>query len=249
MNKPVIGVTCNYDTSDSFGIANGVGTAGQDWNYVAGDYAYALEKAGAIPVLLPHLKDMAVLVPFLDTLDGLLVTGGHDVDPRNYNTRMSGKCGRVIPERDEMDLFLTRYAYDHKKPLLGICRGIQIMNVAFGGTLYQDLESEGPYQHHFMDNSPRQYPVHKDTLERGSLLAKIYGKTEIQVNSYHHQAVKTPGENVTVTARSEDGVIEGIEVSGGNPFTVGVQWHPEMMYTSEEQAKIFRAFTAACAGL
>lgn len=246
MNKPVIGLTCNFDTRDTVGMSSCMGIAGQDWDFVTGDYVYALEKAGAIPVILPRMKDMKTLAPFLDTLDGVLVSGGHDVDPRSYNTRISGKCGRIVPERDEMDLFITHYAYDHKKPLLGICRGIQIMDAAFGGTLYQDLESEGPYMHHFMDNSPRQCPVHKNTLEAGSLLAKIYGKTEIQVNSYHHQAVKTVGPAVTVTAHSEDGVIEGIEVEGGHPFTVGVQWHPEMMYDSEEQAKIFKAFVEAC---
>lgn len=124
------------------------------------------------------------------------------------------------------------------------CRGTQILNVAFGGTIYQNLEQNG-FEHHFMSNSPRECPIHRNTLEEGSVLHSVFGST-VRVNSFHHQAVHQPGEGVTVTARSEEGVPEGIEVAGGNSFVVGVQWHPEMMFTSEEQQKLFQALIAAC---
>ncbi|MBO4990559.1 MAG: gamma-glutamyl-gamma-aminobutyrate hydrolase family protein [Firmicutes bacterium] len=244
--KPIIGITCNYDPLDTVGKASNMGTDGQDWNYVAGDYVYAIEEAGGIPVILPRCKDMTVLEPLLDRLDGVLMSGGHDVNPLSYGEWIRGCCGRVIQERDVMDLSILRYAYETKKPILAICRGTQILNAAMGGTIYQDLEKDGGFEEHAMDTSARQYPVHRVELETDSILHRIFGRKLVPVNSYHHQAVKQLGKNVTVTARSEDGVVEGIEVSGGADFVVGVQWHPEMMYTSDEQKLLFRAFVAAC---
>lgn len=243
---PIIGITCNYDPKDTVGQSSCMGIAGQDWNFVAGDYIYAVEKVGGIPVLLPRMKDMKKLKPLLEKLDGILVSGGHDVDPRSYGARITGKCGRIVPERDVMDVFITRYALENHKALLGICRGVQILCAATGGTIYQDLEAEGNFMHHFMDNSPRQYPVHKVEFEKNSLLAEIFGKTEVEVNSYHHQAVKTVGDKMKITAHSEDGVIEAIELKNSPVFVLGVQWHPEMMFSSEEQQKIFQAFVTAC---
>lgn len=244
--KPVIGITCNYDWKDTVGQSSCMGIAGQDWNFLAGDYIYAIEKFGGIPVILPRMKDTSNLKPFLETLDGILISGGHDVDPRTYGARISGKCGRIVPERDTMDLTIAQTALKLKKPLLGICRGIQILAAVTGGTLYQDLESEGSYQHHFMDSSPRQYPVHQVYIEKNSRLGKIFGKSIIEVNSYHHQAVKSVGKDMKIIARSDDGVIEGIEGQETDTFVLGVQWHPEMMFTSEEQGKIFQNFIAAC---
>lgn len=243
--KPVIGITCNYDSKDTVGMTSHMGIAGQDWNFVAGDYIYAVEKAGGIPVILPRLNDMEVLAPFMERLDGVIITGGHDVNPKDYGARITGKCGRIVPERDEMDLMITHFAYDHRIPMLGICRGAQIMAVAFGGTMYQDVEAEGGFQHHFMDNSPREYAVHKNKLMRGTALWDIFGKDEIEVNSYHHQAIRTVGENTTVAAVSEDGVIEAAVIGGGPEFCLAVQWHPEMMFASAEQQKIFGALIEA----
>lgn len=242
--KPFIGITCNYDTSDEVGRATALGSAGQDWNYVAGDYAYAIERAGGVPVLLPRTLDPEPLHLLIDRLDGVLISGGHDIDPSLYGERIKGVCGRIVPERDVYDLEVTRYAYRTGKPILAICRGTQILNVAFGGTIYQDLEQNG-FEHHFMSNSPRECPVHQNTLEEGSILHSVFGST-VRVNSFYHQAVHDPGDGVTITARSEEGVPEGIEVTGGNSFVVGVQWHPEMMFTSEEQQKLFQALITAC---
>lgn len=245
MKKPLIGITCNYDEREGWGASTGLIVAGQDGVYLASDYVYILEKAGATPVLLPQCSDFENLKPLLDLLDGILVSGGHDVGPERYNTFPKPYCGTVSYRRDTQDLAVTRYMLDRDKPLLGICRGIQILNVAQGGTLYQDLEKEGGFEHHFGDKYPRNVGWHKVSLAEGSLLRRAYGAEEISVNSFHHQAVRDPGTGVTISARSSDGVPEAIEVEG-HTFAVGVQWHPEMMFDSSEQRKLLQAFVDAC---
>ena len=242
--KPVIGITCNFDYRDAVGMVSGMGITGQDWDFVSGDYVYILEKAGGIPVLIPQYKDLEAARPFLDQLDGVLISGGHDVGPERYGAFPKGYCGTIMPVRDEQDLAISKYFLEKKKPILGICRGIQIMNVACGGTLYQDLEKEGGFEHHFGDKYPRNIPWHRVNLEKDSVLESIYGTEEIRVNSFHHQAIKDPGKKVKITAWSEDHVPEAMEVEG-HPFALAVQWHPEMMYDSAEQLKLLRAFVEA----
>ena len=245
--KPFIGITCNYDSKDEVGLVSGMGIEGQTWNFLADDYVRAIERAGGIPVMLPLFTDIETMKETVAHLDGVLISGGHDVNPQEYGVRVKGYCGRIIPERDWSDLALARYLMNETdKPLLGICRGIQIMNVAAGGTLYQDLEIEGGYEKHFIQKFPRNHEVHTVTCENGSKAAEIYGEGEVDVNSFHHQAVKEAGDGFQITARSEEGVAEAIE-NDKKHFTVGIQWHPEMMYDSEEQKKLFQAFVAACA--
>lgn len=140
MKKPVIGITCNYDYKDEVGMFSDMGTPGQDWNFVAGDYVYILEKAGAVPVIIPQYENLQNVKSILDCLDGVVITGGHDVDPVCYGEFPKEYCGRVMPKRDRQDIEIANYfLFEKKKPVLGICRGIQIINVACGGTLYQDL--------------------------------------------------------------------------------------------------------------
>jgi len=245
MKKPLIGITCNYDEREGWGASTGLIVAGQDGVYLANDYVYSLEKAGATPVLIPQCKDFENVKPLLAMLDGVLVSGGHDVGPERYNTFPKPYCGTVSSRRDACDLAVTHYALEAGIPLLGICRGTQILNVAMGGTLYQDLEKEGNFEYHFGDKYPRNMGWHKVALAEGSLLRQIYGADQIAVNSFHHQAVRDPGQGVEIVARSTDGVPEAIEVKG-QKFAVGVQWHPEMMFDSDEQFKLLQAFTAAC---
>ncbi|UZT83044.1 gamma-glutamyl-gamma-aminobutyrate hydrolase family protein [Caproicibacterium sp. BJN0003] len=243
--KPLIGITCNYDYHDDVGRVSKMGIDGQDWNFIAGDYINAIEKVGGCPVVIPLCSNFEDLKDILDRMDGIMISGGHDVGPENYGERARG-CGAIMPMRDAQDLAITRYIVENtEKPLLGICRGIQILNVAMGGTLYQDLEKDGSFGHHFGDIYPRNYAWHSVTLTKGSILESIYGKKVIDVNSFHHQAVFKPGKNISVTAVSSDGVSEGIEIAE-KKFVVAVQWHPEMMYDSEEQLKIFRAFVDNC---
>lgn len=246
MMKPFIGITCNYDSLDTIGTVTKLGMTGQDWNYVAGDYVYAVEEANAVPVFIPFCRNMDHLTPLLERLDGILISGGHDIDPNIYGKRPMPYCGRIVPERDAYDLAVARYAYEHKKPILGICRGIQILNVLMGGTIYQDMQKEGWNEHAPMgDIGPRNYPVHEVNFTPGSILHRVYGNST-RTNSFHHQAVHELGRNVTVTGRCEDGIVEGLEVSGGSAFTVGVQWHPEMMFDETEQKQLFRMFAEAC---
>ncbi len=244
--KPIIGITCNYDPRDAaIGVA-GLGLPGQDWEFVAADYVYSIEKAGGIPLLIPFCSDLDNLKPVLAMLDGILVSGGHDIDPNRYGARPMPYCGRVVPERDEYDISVFRYGYEHKLPMLGICRGIQLMNVAMGGTVYQDLGKEAGLIHCYMgDVAPKNYRAHETRFMENSILRRIFGEA-VRTNSFHHQGVRSPGENVTVTAVAEDGAVEGIEISGGAGFVVGVQWHPEMMFDAADQMALFDAFVAAC---
>ena len=206
---------------------------------------YKLEKAGAITVLLPQYGELEAAKPVLEQLDGVLISGGHDVGPERYGSVPKGYCRTIMPMRDEQDIAISRYfMMEKKKPILGICRGIQIMNVACGGTLYQDLEKEGGFEHHFGDKYPRNVAWHKVSIAKDSILEKTYGNREIRVNSFHHQAIKDAGENVRTTAWSEDRVPEAMELED-HPFAVAVQWHPEMMYDSSEQMKLLQAFVKA----
>lgn len=243
--KPLIGITCNYDYRDTIGIASGMGNAGQDRNFLAGDYIYGIERAGGIPVIIPQYESFEDAKALLDRLDGIIISGGHDVGPENYGAFPKGYCGIIMPKRDAQDIAVVRYMLlEKKKPLLGICRGIQAVNVACGGTLYQDLEKEGGFEPHSGDKYPRNVGWHSVSLDESSRLHKIYGSAELRVNSFHHQAVKEPGKGFRITAYSSDGVPEAIEYEGES-FGVAVQWHPEAMYDSKEQRKLLRALVEA----
>ena len=243
--RPFIGITINFDTLFDLGRNAPLGSPGAHSEYLSADYNYSIERAGGIPVLLPRTMDPEVLHPLIDRMDGILVTGGNDMDPALWGERVSAASGRIIPERDAYDLDVLLYAYKQGKPILCICRGMQVLNVAFGGSLIQDLPSEGIDSHSIL-TTPRELPVHGVNItDRDSQLYRIFGDT-VRVNSFHHQAVRQAVDPVRVTALAEDGVIEGIEVSGGHPFVVGVQWHPEKMYNVAEQHKLFNAFIAAC---
>ena len=245
--KPIIGITVNYDHKDAVGNVTGLGTPLQDWDYIALDYANAVEKAGGIPVLIPNCKDTETMLPLIDKIDGLLLSGGSDVDPELYGEPVKrGKCGPVFPRRDFQEVALLKKAYERKIPVFGICRGVQLMNVGFGGTMYQDLPSEKGTVHS-VNVYPRNHAVHEVTLKEG-LIRDILGEERIATNTYHHQAVKDICPNGTVVGTADDGVVEAMEFSGGHPFTIGVQWHPEMMYDSPLTEKLFAAFIKAAAG-
>lgn len=246
MKKPVIGITCNYDFHDAIGTMTNLGGPGQDWDYLAMDYANAIVRAGGVPVILPNTEKPEVLDDFVRTLDGVICSGGSDVDPHLYGEEPGGFCGPVFVRRDRQEMQIIRTAYAAKLPLLGICRGLQAMNVCFGGTLIQDLPHETGTYHSIVVYS-RNTGVHDVHLEKDSQLAKIYGKRTVKVNSLHHQGIRKLAENATVIGKTADGVIEAMSFSGGNAFCLGVQWHPEMMYDSRDQQKLFTAFIRACA--
>ena len=199
MKKPLIAISVNYQEDDVVARATGFGTPAQTMDYVAIDYSRAIERNGGIPLWIPTMLEHKNVAALLDQCDGVLLSGGHDVDPMRYG-EFNKYSGLISPKRDDQDLFIAEYALKKGMNVLGICRGSQILNVACGGTLYQDVEKAG-FSRHYDSSYPRNYGWHEVKIEEGSLLAKIFGKTELWINSYHHQAVKDPGKRAVRAAR------------------------------------------------
>lgn len=241
-SRPVIGITPT--PSD---VELGHGTFHR---YTLADtYTKAIEKAGGVPLMLPPQHDAA---PLLDILDGLLLSGGGDIDPKHFGQDdVHPKTYGIDAERDDLEFSLLRGALNRDMPVLCICRGIQVLNVAFGGDLYQDVADQfcSDLQHRQQDAGiVKEEPGHVVNVEPESLLARTYGATEIDVNSFHHQAVHTPGDGLRVVATSPDGLIEGLELPKKR-WVLGVQWHPEMMFqVHTEHLRPFAALVDAAAG-
>lgn len=246
MKKPIIGITCNYDYSDIFIQSNELGNFNPKWHYISECYTNSVEEAGGIPLLIPIYKNKEDLLNILNIVDGVLISDGNDINPLEYGEIDCGKCGRIIPERDKQDIDIVKYIVGKtSKPMLCICRGTQILNVALGGSLYQDLESEKSYCPHMKNNYPMNTISHRICIENDSLLFEILNSNSMGVNSLHHQAIKNVGENLKPIAKSEDNVIEATELQNSS-FVLGLQWHPEKMYDNEEQKKIFKVFIEKC---
>jgi len=210
------------------------------------DYLRAIERAGGLPVVLPPVALDAV-EQLLDRLDGVCLSGGPDLDPHAYGAAdRHPELGATEPALDGFELALARAADDRGLPLLGVCRGSQALNVARGGTLHQHIpDVVGDEITHRQPRAPGE-PIHGVTVAHGSRLATILGHRHLQVNSFHHQAVDTLGERLTITARAEDGTVEAFE-SAGSRFVVGVQWHAECLVDHDEQAALFAALVDASA--
>lgn len=220
MKKPIIGIVGNL-LIDQGGMFPGYERA-----YVNKDYVKSVEKAGGAPVILPLVSDYEVVKIQIEAMDSIIISGGFDVNPLIYGEEPSQKQGFLCPERDEYDLMVIKAAMELNKPILGICRGLQILNVALGGTMYQDLSLiEGCYIKHVQESRP-EVAGHTVKVEEGTKLYSIFGE-KIITNSFHHQAIKDLAPGFKVAARAKDGVIEAIEKEEG--FVVGIQWHPEMM--------------------
>jgi putative glutamine amidotransferase len=207
-------------------------------------YMKAIEEAGGIPVVIPPL-DLDEVDPLLDRLDGLCLSGGPDMDPGTYGGRYHPKLGPTEPELDQFELAMTRDACARGLPILAICRGQQLLNVARGGNLYQHIPEDpgGDIAHRLPGKG--QHGAHDVDIEPGSLLSRaLGGLTHAHVNSYHHQAVCQLGRGIKPVAWSTDGLIEGIEVPDCG-FAVGVQWHAEAIVERPEQLSLFREFVEA----
>ena len=244
MSKPFIGITCNILPASHWTVDMGIAAPNQDFQGLAVDYMNMIHKAGGIPVVLPTVEDLEDARQLWDRLDGILLSGGNDVDPQLYHQRIAPQCGKLDLPRDRYEAAALAFALEKKLPVLGICRGIQLFNAALGGTNYQDLMTGGLEQHTILAY-PRNAASHTVQLKPDGILAQIFHATKIGVNSFHHQAVKEPASCLTTLAASEDGVIEAVQVKD-HPFAVAVQWHPEMMYDSEQQLLLARAFVRAC---
>lgn len=218
--------------------------------YVGADYVRAILAAGGTPMVL-GLHDPehypGVLAEQLDVADGLVLSGGVDVSPLYYGEEPHQRLGHTLPERDRFELALIDEARRRELPVLGVCRGIQVLNVAHGGTLFQDLPTERPNGIQHEQASSRWQVTHHVDIRPGSRVAELTGvEGSLTVTSFHHQAIKELGEGLEVTATAPDGVIEAVE-STTHPWMVGVQWHPEMSHTRDESSiELFRGFVSAC---
>lgn len=208
-------------------------------------YMKALEEQGAIPVMPPLTNRPDVLDYFLEACDGFVLTGGQDIAPALYGAEPSPRCGPAAPLRDGMDSYILRRAVELDKAVLGICRGIQLMNAVYGGTLYQDLSEEHPSDLEHQMSPPYDRCAHTVQLTQGAPLHDLLQTAEYPVNSYHHQAIKDLSPSFQPMATAQDGLIEGIYMPDRR-FVWGVQWHPELSYQSSAASrKILRAFLDA----
>ena len=215
-------------------------------------YFLALTAVEAVPVMVPLLaSDNETLRALYERLDGVFLAGGVDVDPSSYKEDKLDVCGRTDPDRDRVELLFTRWAIEDGKPVLGVCRGMQVINVACGGSLVQDVEHESDrFQKH--DYYPtqgfaRDHLAHDVSVVAGSMMHRIYGATTIQVNSMHHQGIKKLGADLEPTIHAPDDLIEGVEGTGDS-FLAGVQWHPEMLIDKDAGTRrLFREFRDAAA--
>lgn len=226
-DKPVIGITANYDDSKSM-LAEG--------------YYKKIVEAGGVPLLIPPVDDTDVIINTLDRIDALVLSGGGDYNPLLCGEEPSPKLHSINGERDIPELLITRLAYNRQIPMLGICRGIQTLAMALGGHVRQDIgDTEGLIKH--SQDAHRSVPTHSVSISEGSILRSIYNSDKIYVNSFHHQAVGETGDKFRVSARSNDGVIEAME-SMEMKSIIGVQWHPECI---DEGLPLFKWLVAEAA--
>jgi putative glutamine amidotransferase len=216
VTRPAIGITIGHDDED------------ESLHRLRVDYVRSVERTGALPVILaPGVPGDAVA--HLQRLDGLMLTGGADIDPALYGQAPHARLGRVSRPRDDFEIALCREALRRNLPILAICRGHQVLNVATGGTLVQDIPSESAGDVDHDPKRPRRDRVHEVRILKGSRLRRLLGKETLGVNSFHHQAIRTLGRGLVATAWSPDGLIEAVEAPEQR-FVVGVQWHPESFW-------------------
>lgn len=231
MKKPVIGLVPLVDT-------------GRESLWMLPGYMEGIRDAGGLPVMLPLDDDGADVEQMLELCDGIVFTGGHDVNPELYGERNEGLTGELIPARDSMEARLLKAAMERDRAVLGICRGLQFINVMLGGTLYQDIRAqlESPVNHR--QPAPYHLPIHSVTVS--GPLAEAVDAEEIPVNSCHHQGIRLLAPGLEVMASAPDGLVEAIRLPG-RKFLWAVQWHPEFMHRVDENSRrIFRAFVEGC---
>ena len=236
MKAPVIGIT-------SFRASN---TYGYPRVCVNEAYVASLSQAGAVPLIIPLGLDEDQLEAITERIDGILFSGGGDVHPVRYGSQPHPLVDGVDEDRDRVELFLFSKSIARRIPLLGICRGLQLINVAVGGDLYEDIcdQHPGSLQHQSPADWPREQVAHSVRIEQESQLSAIFGQSELPVNSLHHQGIKRIGEGLQATAFAPDGIIEAFEIAD-YPYGIGVQWHPEVSHT-ERGNDLLKNFFEIC---
>jgi putative glutamine amidotransferase len=238
MSLALIGITCGMKTQ-----------AGKSVVAIPEAYMQAVFKAGGLPVIIPETVSPAEFDGLRQRLDGLLLTGGADVNPLRFNGKPNPKVYGIDEQRDEVEINLARLAASTGWPFLGICRGIQVINVALGGTLFTDIMDQmpGALKHDYDSITERDFEAHPVQLEPDSLLARTLfnvGASSVRVNSLHHQGIEKVAAGLRPTAAAPDRLVEAVELPG-HPFGLGVQWHPEAMPDSPQMQALFRAFVEA----
>jgi putative glutamine amidotransferase len=242
-SSPLIGITA--DLSESSG--NGAALYPEPTVFLPRRYVSAIEYSCGIPLILPANSFRSTWLYLIGRLDGLLISGGNfDIHPRLYGEKPIEELGIIKARRTKFELEIATAALKRDLPILGICGGAQMINVALGGTLYQDIAAQLPSAGEHQRSASKTSYVHRVLVQDSTQLHKIVQRQTLQVNTRHHQAVKELGRGVIVNAVAEDGVIEGIE-STDHEFVVGLQWHPEVLAPRQKlQRRIFSAFTAIC---
>lgn len=239
--QPLVGIPCG--TLERESAVRSASSA------VPQSYLEAVEASGAVPLLVPITGRESTLRALYRRIDALLLAGGVDLDPACYGEQPHPALGKVDPRRDWVELTLTAWALADNLPLLGICRGIQTLNVACGGSLWQDISAQVPACVRHRNRPDERYNrlSHTVRLEPGSRLARILGDPELEVNSLHHQGIRDVGAGLRVTARAPDGLVEGLE-RDGDGWVVAVQWHPEWLLEDDPRMKrLFEGLVEAAA--
>ena len=237
---PVIGVPGYWHESEAI--------LGRHATAVPDSYLRALLKIDALPLIIPVVRSADVLAQLFQKIDGLLLIGGPDLDPMHYHQSAHAGLRKVTPARDRIELQVARWALQEGLPIMAICRGVQVLNVAVGGTLWQDIALQLPdaAKHDYHPDFPEDYLAHPIKPLPGSRLAEIIGDEDILVNSLHHQAIDQLGQGLRPVAYSPDGIIEAVEGVGAG-WTVGVQWHPEWLVENDPRmAALFKTFGDVC---
>ena len=240
---PVIGITADSSACEKTGSR----TNREGLYSLASRYCDAIENAGGLPIIIPHSRSRTQIRHLLRRIDGLLISGGgFDIDPAYYGEQPIAELGKINSQRTFTELQSIAFGLDQDLPMLGICGGAQAINVALGGSLYQDIQTQLPAaQKHRQDERSNSYG-HVVEVARGTLLYKVCRRQRLQVNTTHHQAIRKLGKGLAINATAPDGLIEGIE-SKKHSFVLGLQWHPEVLARREAvQRKIFSSFVLAC---
>ena len=239
--RPMIGITCDLD----LGTGREARAPGRKCHVLCHDYVEAVLQVGGLPLLLPAVPDTASYTAYAELLHGLLIPGSPaDVDPACYAEEPHARLGPVNPLRTDFEIQMVRLILPRQLPVFGICGGAQVLNVALGGSLYQDIPSQvaKAYKH---AGAPER--AHTVDIMPHTRLAAILDVQELRVNSMHHQAVKVPGEGLVASASARDGVIEAVEITGA-PFVIGVQWHPERLLADDAPSqRLFSTFVQVAA--